>query len=97
MEERVRNETRYEQRPLVTSGSARLDSFIWPILRDKGILLQASETVKSLGRQLDPILLLKILLTVFSFIIVDLFIFLINLSVINKLSYCGRIKHLNFR
>lgn len=64
----------------------------------KGTLLQASEGWEVLGkttRTKSPVK--NIFLIIFSLKIIDLFIFLIDLSVINKLSYYGRIKNLKFR
>lgn len=83
---------------IFTSSSSWPDAFGWPVLRSsKGTLLQASEGWEVLGkttRTKSPVK--NIFLIIFSLKIIDLFIFLIDLSVINKLSYYGRIKNLKF-
>ena len=99
VQKRVRNETGHEQKPSFTSSSSWPHAFGWPVLRsNKGILLQASEGWEVPGKTTRPKLpVKKIFLTLFSFKIIDFFTFLIDLSVINKLNYYGRIKNFKFR
>ena len=99
MQKRVRNETGHEQKLPFTSSSSWPDVFGWPVLRSsKGTLLQASEGWEVFGKTTRPKSPVKnIFLIIFSLKIIDLFIFLIDLSVTNKLSHYGRIKNLKFR
>lgn len=98
-QKRVRRGTGHEPTPLFPSSSSWPDAFGWPVLRSsKGTLLQASEGSEVLGKTTRPKSPVKnYFLIIFSLKIIDLFIFLIHLSVINKLSYYGRIRNLKFR
>lgn len=78
-------------RPAMNKGGHSLlapwpDALGWSTLRGKGILPQASEDQEVYLQTTRPNPLMKIFFTIFYLKIVDLFIFLINLSVITKLS-----------